>query len=79
MGNVFETKAEMPKETREYGYGPVSAVGSEYKTPSCFPAGASVGVDMTCDQRRNLNMSNYPRYDALDVQNVIRPRFGHGY
>jgi len=80
MADVFKTKAGMPKEKGGYDSGFAVAIGSgPYTPPSNFPAGSSIAVDMTCDQRRNLNMSNYPRYDALDTQHVARPRFGHGY
>lgn len=79
MADVFKDKSEMPKE-----FGTAAADGSPMMTFSdvrreSFPAGCSVAVDMTCDQRRNLTMSNYPRYDALDTHHVARPRFGHGY
>ena len=79
MADLFKSGATMPKEKGERESGYAMPVDSSYKPPSCFPAGSSVGVDMTPDQRRNLAMSNYPRYDALDVANVARPRFGHGY
>ncbi len=62
--NIFETKAEMPKEpskTEFYGIGMSVSKG---------PSDAPVRVTMTPDEMRALAMSNYPRYDAMDTHHA---------
>lgn len=78
MSNIFEDKTkEMPKESEQSSYcRPAFPGESSHRN---FPAGCSVAVSMTPEQECNLRMSNYPRYDAMDVEHVRRPRFGHGY
>ena len=74
MTDLFKTKVESMPVERQSNYDAVPFMTER----QAFPAGASIAVDMTCEQRRNLNMSNYPRYSALDIEHVRRPRFGKG-
>lgn len=72
---IFEDKSTMPSEASEssspWMIGPVGA---------SYPKGdAPVRVTMTPAEERALRASNYPRYDAMDVDNIVRPRRGHGY
>ena len=49
------------------------------KTPMTpdVPKEASVGTALTNAQRRAEVSATFPRYDAMDVHNRMRPRFGH--
>ena len=76
-GNIFETKvpervSSVPEEAGK-GVSPAPYYGAE--RPQQF----AIGVDMTPDQARETNLSNYPRRDVMDVRNVARPRRGYGY
>jgi len=71
MSNIFEDKSKMPTEAPEqssYAIGPSQD----------YPRGdAPVRTCMTPAEARALAMSNYPRYDAMDVEHVARSRRGH--
>lgn len=71
--NIFKDKTEaMPKEPE----GPDSfvMVSTERRESPL-----TVHVTMTPAQERALRMSNYPRYDWLDVHHPARPKLGHHY
>lgn len=69
--NIFDDKTKMPSEPSQ-NQGGLMSVGQDY------PRGdAPVRTCMTPAEVRELAMSNYPRYDAMDVHHVNRPRRGH--
>ena len=75
-GNIFETRVPERVSTvpEEAGQAAVSYPGASQREQQF-----AVGVDMTPDQARETNMSNYPRRDVMDVRNVVRSRRGYGY
>lgn len=75
--NIFKDKETMPSEAPETGsYGmPASTIDEPKRARCCDP----VEVTMTPAQNRALTLSNYPRYDAMDVNHTQRPKYGHHY
>ncbi len=75
MTDIFKSKMDVPTQAAKGDDIGIGMVGNSRQE---FPAGSSVAVAMTCDEQRNVMRSNYPRYSALDVEHVRRPRFGKG-
>lgn len=79
MSNIFETKVDMPEKTPTEEHGALSMYPPGYVRPPDPPQSDPVRVVMTPVEERTLSRSNYPRYSAMDVQNIDRPRRGFKY